>query len=88
MASAEPIVTPDPAAMVVCPAPIDATLTTVPTANATDEFGGTVNVFADALFIVTIFPASVNANVYVVPVWEFNVVPVAEMVIVEPDSVT
>ena len=61
--SADPMVTPLPWAMVVCPAPMEATFTTVPTGKATELFGGTVRVFAEAFDIVTSFPASVRARV-------------------------
>lgn len=50
--------------MVVCPAPYCTTSIAVPTANATDEFGGTVKLFAEATFISTVLPASPMTAVY------------------------
>jgi len=56
-------VTPEPAAIVVCPAPVCSMCISVNVGKATLEFGGTVTVFAEALFISTKSKASVKANV-------------------------
>jgi hypothetical protein len=66
VAAVDVIVTPEPAAKVVSPAPIDATLICWPAVNTE---GGIVKVIADALDIVTnLFSASAATRVYVVPV--------------------
>jgi hypothetical protein len=66
VAPVDVIVTPDPAANVVRPTPIDATLICCPAVNTE---GGIVTVTAEALDVVTnLFSASAATNVYVVPV--------------------
>lgn len=63
----ELIVTPAPAVHVVVPAPHCSAAKIVPTGNAIVEFGGIVNVFAVATFIVTVLNGtapSANTNVY------------------------
>ena len=57
------IVTPDPCAKVVNPAPKLMNVRLLPTGYATLEFGGIVNVIAEPLFNVTILPASANTGV-------------------------
>lgn len=70
VAPIEVIVTPEPCANVVNPAPIDCTLIWSP---AEKTLGGTVSVTAEAFEVVTsLFCASVNTNVYVVPVCALN----------------
>lgn len=59
------IVTPAPAAIVVAPAPSCCTISLVPIAKATEAFGGTVRVLAEALSIVMCLEASVRTKVYV-----------------------
>lgn len=50
--------------MVQVPVPKFRTVTIVPVGKATDEFGGTVKVFALATVIVTTRPASAKTKVY------------------------
>ena len=76
------IVTPHVATTVTCHAPSCSMFIIAPTGNATVAFKGTVNVEALAFVIVTIFPASVSTNVYVVPVWSFSCNPVVLLVVV------
>jgi len=75
-------VTPHVATTVTCHAPSCSMFIIAPTGNATVAFKGTVNVEALAFVIVTIFPASVSTNVYVVPVWSFSCNPVVLLVVV------
>jgi len=56
-------VTPLPATIVVFPAPNCIINIWVPTENASDDAGGTVKLLAEALFIVTILPASDSTKV-------------------------
>ena len=74
--------TPHVATTVTCHAPSCSMFIIAPTGNATVAFKGTVNVEALAFVIVTIFPASVSTNVYVVPVWSFSCNPVVLLVVV------
>lgn len=57
------IVTPPAGVIVVCPAPVCTNNMLVPTGNATEEFKGTVRVFALALLISTILSLSESARV-------------------------
>jgi len=57
------IVTPAPAVTVTTPAPRLMRTIFVPTANATEEFGGIVDVVADALEYVTAPPLSARTRV-------------------------
>src|SRR5690554_686091 len=69
------MVTPAPAAIVVCPTPSCPRSMRVLAGNATALFGGTVNVLASALSMVTILKASERTKVYAVPVCTLTSVP-------------